>query len=109
MVDGGITQAPSWNDRAAVVRSDIENIIRPKVHKLAVHHDIPIDIVWPVIQWDLLHACMEGFFSHKVAMTDLYRDLVVVYEDGHLAGGWSGDPWPDIWDGDWPQGALLVW
>ena len=65
MVDRGITQAPEWSDRVAIVRDQTERDIQPLIQKAATEQDLPSNLIWPMIQWDLMHAAMESFFSQN--------------------------------------------
>jgi hypothetical protein len=51
-------------------------------------------------QWIMLHALIADAYSDCGILNRFFASLVDIYEGGNLPCGW---------DGDWPDGLLLVY
>jgi hypothetical protein len=89
-----------WNDivvghKEAVVNPLTEKAIKPFQRK----HGLDIVLVHGV-QWDILGALMEDSYLGSGHRAFFFLELLTVYEAGHFPCGWEGE---------WPQGRLLVY
>ncbi|TCS37742.1 hypothetical protein EDC30_10334 [Paucimonas lemoignei] len=86
-----------WNKVVRELRPYIDEIVVPKLK--ARQQEVNFgDGVIDCIKWDVLHALMTAHYA-VCSPPSFYRDLWVVYEDGHFPCGWAGV---------WPKGELLV-
>lgn len=51
------------------------------------------------LRWDVMHILI-GKYYEEFFRQQLYPDLLTVYQSGHIPVGW---------DGQYPEGALLVY
>ena len=89
-----------WNEivvahKKAVLDPLTETIIAPFQTK----HGLDIVLVHSV-QWDILGALMENSYSSRGHRAFFFLELLTIYEAGHFPCGWEGE---------WPQGRLLVY
>ncbi len=75
----------------------IDEIVLPKLKERQQEANFD-DRVIDCIKWDVLNALMTAHYA-ECKPPSFYRDIFVVYEDGHFPCGWSGV---------WPNGDLLV-
>jgi hypothetical protein len=52
------------------------------------------------VSWNVLAAIMEHEFEDRVGRPTFFLHLLDVYRAGHCPCGW---------DGEWPDGSLVVW
>lgn len=52
------------------------------------------------VQWNVLHAALEHEYRGCGGRPEFFAHLLAVYRAGHIPCGW---------DGEWPEGRLLVW
>lgn len=89
-----------WNNlvqqhKSQVVTPLIDNTITPLQARLPA-----AQVLVPSVQWDILGAMMENAYLHLRHPAVFFLELLLVYESGHFPCGW---------DGDWPNGELLVY
>lgn len=89
-----------WND---YVRSHKKAVVTPLTERKIVpfqeEHGLDIAVVHSV-QWDILGALMENTYMSSGHSAFFFLELLMVYEAGHFPCGWQGD---------WPQGKLIVY
>jgi hypothetical protein len=62
-------------------------------------HGLDISIVHSA-RWDVLGALMENSYMSSNHRCFFFLELLMVYEAGHFPCGWQGE---------WPEGALVVY
>ncbi|MEQ1533867.1 MAG: hypothetical protein HOO97_06095 [Sideroxydans sp.] len=86
-----------WNKVVRELKPRIDEIVLPKLKERQQEANFD-DRVIDCIKWDVLNALMTAHYA-ECKPPSFYRDIFVVYEDGHFPCGWSGV---------WPNGDLLV-
>ncbi|MCG3461560.1 hypothetical protein L7G72_06770 [Xenorhabdus bovienii] len=86
-----------WNVIAIDAKSFINNEI--------IKNFSDIDGVDPIllsqcVRWDLMHYLIEDTYKEKLTRPLFFAGLVDIYERGYLPCGW---------DGEWPNGNLIVY
>jgi hypothetical protein len=89
-----------WNAIAATAREWFVVNIDPKLRSIMVQQGLT-DLFIGDIRWNVLGTIMEYSFLDCKPPVRFFRDLLTVYEAGHLPCGWAG--------GEWPTGWLLVY
>ncbi len=89
----------AWNPLVMEVREFIAHEVTPEIEAVRQRLGHPEDLVASV-QWNLIGAFMEDAYIEYNPPTDFFRQLLRVYEAGHLPCGWKV--------GDWPDGRLVV-
>jgi hypothetical protein len=89
-----------WNEIVVAHKNAILNPLTEKIlAPFQVKHDLDIALVHSV-QWDILGALMENSYLQSGHSAFFFLELLTVYESGHFPCGWQGE---------WPQGKLLVY
>ncbi|WP_409310354.1 hypothetical protein [Pectobacterium sp. B1J-3] len=52
------------------------------------------------IEWDIIHYLIEDAYKDKIKKSLFFDSLICIYESGHIPCGW---------DGNWPNGNLVVY
>jgi len=89
-----------WND---LVQQHKSKVLTPLIDTTiaALQARLPAaQVLVPSVQWDILGAMMENSYIHLRHPAVFFLELLMVYESGHFPCGW---------DGDWPDGKLLVY
>jgi hypothetical protein len=89
-----------WNEivvahKDATVNPLTEKILAP----FRAEHGLDIAFVHSV-QWDILGALIENSYLRSGHRAFFFLELLTVYEAGHFPCGWEGE---------WPEGKLLVY
>lgn len=89
-----------WNElvqlhKQATINPLVESRIAPLERGLGIPHTLA-----PSIEWDILGALMENSFLDLNHPALFFLEIFIVYEGGHFPCGW---------DGDWPDGRLIVY
>jgi hypothetical protein len=89
-----------WNE---IVVAHKDAIVSPLTDRILVPfqaaHALDIALVHSV-QWDVLGALMENSYLRSGHRAFFFLELLTVYEAGHFPCGWQGE---------WPEGKLLVY
>ena len=86
-----------WNTQATEARDLVHRIVLPNAREWQTQHGISSAFV-DCVEWDTLHAVMELSYA-EFGPPEFFRQLLRVYEQGHFPCGWEGE---------WPDGVLLV-
>jgi len=87
----------NWNFLADEAKDFVENSIIPLIP--SIDH-IDMNIVLTNLKWDLVNYLIEDAYKDKLRMTLFFNNLLSIYESGHIPCGW---------DGQWPNGQLIVY
>ncbi len=84
----GADDATVWNTNAGRFREWIASNVQPRVEAVRQQESLSSCLI-DCVGWDVLHGMMEMFFSkHRPPV--FFRELLKVYEAGHLPVGWEG-------------------
>lgn len=87
----------NWKPLAKKIREVLENEIVPHMPIEFTLNKVIIDSV----KWDIMHYLVECFYKEKLKNKDfLFNSLIDIYERGHIPCGWEGE---------WPQGKLIIY
>lgn len=87
-----------WNSLAKEVRVFLEEEIVPKIELYREKHALD-KIFVDSVKWDILNAIMENAYMDCKNVPVFFQELLVVYESGNFPCGWEGE---------WPEGKLIV-
>ncbi|MBN2384552.1 hypothetical protein JXQ70_16890 [bacterium] len=94
------TNYQKWNDLVTGFKSSVINpLVDGHIRTFLEEHGLD-GAIEHCVSWDLLAALMENAYfgsGHKVFF---FLELLTVYEAGHFPCGWEGD---------WPEGELMVY
>lgn len=88
-----------WNPLVLEAKEFIAREVTPKIEILQ-RRVVPSEDLTAYVEWNLMAVFMEDAYSEYNPPIDFFRQLLRVYEAGHLPCGWA--------DGDWPEGRLVV-
>lgn len=86
-----------WNEVVASLKPITEALVRRKIETGVREHDLP-KVFEETVQWDILHVCMEAEYA-DVYQPGFYASQAYWYVKGHFPCGWQGD---------FPNGTLVV-
>ena len=86
-----------WNDIVASLKPTTEPLVRRKIEAVVREHDLP-KVFEDTVQWDILHVCLEAEYA-DVYQPGFYASQAYWYVKGHFPCGWEGD---------FPNGTLIV-
>lgn len=89
----------NWNNLAEIVRIFIDSEVMPKIKAVSENYNLG-QIFIDCVTWDISHAIMEDAYKQCDHSQTFFRDLLNVYESGHFPCGW---------DGNYPNGSLIVY
>lgn len=89
------TKYRGWNK---LVDRHKEKVLKPLLKKLKKERRLG-QVVLDSISWDVLSALMESSYLPSRHPCFFFLELLEVYAAGHLPCGWEGE---------WPQGGLIV-
>lgn len=52
------------------------------------------------LEWDVVHYLIEDTYKDKLKKPLFFNSLMIIYESGHIPCGW---------DGEWPEGNLVIY
>jgi hypothetical protein len=81
-----------WNKIVEIVKSEAMPLVQKKIDAYLEAARIPVSIV-PVIQWDVLHFCMECEYD-DVFPVGFYAAQMFWYTQGNFPCGWEGGEFP---------------
>ena len=88
----------NWNEVIAQIKvSIIAPIVDPAILPIATRFELP-QVFLDCVHWDILHAVAEIAYE-GCRPPAFFRRLLAVYRRGHFPCGWNGE---------WPDGQLLV-
>lgn len=87
-----------WNDVAAVVKTHVGPLVERKIAFVVKEFDLP-KVFADTVHWDMIHLCMEAEFA-DVYPPSFYASQGYWYIHGHFPCGWQGD---------FPNGTLIVY
>ena len=84
-------------DNVATLKATTEPLVRRKIEAVVREHDLP-KVFEDTVQWDILHVCLEAEYA-DVYQPGFYASQAYWYVKGHFPCGWEGD---------FPNGTLIV-
>ena len=87
-----------WNEIVNGLKKTLIPFVQGKIEPVVWEHRLP-KAFEHVVQWDILHACMETEYA-DVYPTGFYANLASWYIKGHFPCGWQGV---------FPQGILIIY
>jgi hypothetical protein len=87
-----------WTDIVAQIKPVTEPFVRLKIETVVCEHGLP-EVFEDTVQWDILHLCMEAEYA-DVYPPGFYASQAYWYVKGHFPCGWEGE---------FPQGRLIVY
>ena len=101
-------RAEEWNPICQKLRPRIKEFtasLQSKPTPLSAE----IDRIKNDLEWDILLICLEYEFQDIVAPFFYLPLIDRWYRCGHLPCGWTGPPFPIVWDGSTFKGKLIVY
>ena len=88
----------AWNQVTKAAKASLSSSILPSI--VAYQHENNLDIeILECARWQLLAFLMEDAYRY-CKPPQFFHKLLKVYQMGHFPGGWNGD---------WPEGELVVY
>jgi hypothetical protein len=87
-----------WNERVALIKEVSIPLVRRKIESVSAQRELG-KAFEEVVQWDILHACMEAEYS-DVYPPGFNASQAYWYVRGHFPCGWHGA---------FPAGKLIVY
>lgn len=87
-----------WNDVVRDLKPTVEELVRVKTADLLKERQLP-DVFSDVVRWDMLHVCVESEYA-DVYPPGFFASQAYWYTVGHFPCGW---------DGDFPEGTLVIY
>lgn len=87
----------AWNEYAAEIRPVIEPLIDDKSRHVVIRNGLPRKFT-NAVRWDIGHLCMECEYADIVPPA-FFTGLAYWYVAGHFPCGWEGD---------YPEGRIIV-
>ncbi len=87
-----------WNEIVAQVKLTTIPFVRRKIQPIVSAHNLPRDFEG-MVQWDVLGVCMESEYA-EVYPPGFYASQAYWYVRGHFPCGWEGN---------FPQGRLIIY
>jgi len=91
------TQYQNWNKLVREAKAFWGEKILPKISGVQQVNNLD-DLFIHCVSWDIVNGILEDAFAECRPPT-FFLKLIQIYESGHFPCGW---------DGDWPQGRLIV-
>lgn len=87
-----------WNTITKEAKSFLEKEIVPKINIIKEKNNLD-DVFVDCVKWDLLGSIMEYAYKGCKNRPTFFLNILAIYEGGNFPCGWEGD---------WPQGKLIV-
>jgi hypothetical protein len=87
-----------WNEIVEQLKPTTIPFVKRKIEAVVRVHNLP-QVFEDTVQWDILHVCMEAEYA-DVYHPGYYASQAYWYVKGHFPCGW---------DGDFPQGKLIIY
>ncbi|MBS9429828.1 hypothetical protein CE143_15995 [Photorhabdus luminescens] len=87
----------NWNNIAKDAKIFLEKEVIEKIPDIDGFDTL---ILSQCVSWDIVHYLIEDTYKDKLKKPLFFEKLIEVYESGHLPCGW---------DGEWPNGNLIVY
>jgi hypothetical protein len=91
------TEFQKWNEITREVKTQLDQSAWPTMRQFLADNALP-DVIAVYSTWDTLSAVMTDKFKSYSPPT-FFLDLLPVFEKGHFPCGWQGE---------WPEGDLVV-
>lgn len=98
LVERNMERFRAWNERVREIKSVTVPLVIRKTQKVVTSNQLPKLFV-DAVQWDILHLCMEAEYA-DVFPPGFYASQAYWYANGHFPCGWNGQ---------FPEGKLLVY
>ncbi|WP_409308726.1 hypothetical protein [Pectobacterium sp. B1J-3] len=85
-----------WNTLVRESKVILDSEIIPAMPEDVIANNIILNNV----KWDLVNYLMESTYKDKLKCPLFFDSLICVYEAGHIPCGWEGE---------WPEGKLVVY
>lgn len=92
------SQYYKWNSIVKEARMFVEKEIIPNIEDYREMNELD-KVFIDCVSWDILNAIMESTYSKCNHMPVFFLELLKVYESGNFPCGW---------DGEWPEGNLII-
>ncbi|WP_340399400.1 hypothetical protein [Paenibacillus sp. FSL H8-0079] len=92
-------QDAEWNKKVEDAKGYIDSSLSAKLHSYKDQYQLD-HIFVDCVKWDVLHAIMEFAYTDCKRLPHFFLDLLQIYENGHFPCGWEGD---------YPNGKLVVY
>lgn len=92
------SQYAEWNQIVKEAKAIMEMTVRPALQGVCLTYGLGKNFV-DSVEWDILGAVMEKVYSVRGRPT-FALDLLAVYQSGNFPCGWEGE---------WPEGRLIVY
>jgi hypothetical protein len=86
-----------WNNLAQQAKSFFHDHL---IHKIPAPEGVDKELLMRCIEWDVVHFLIEDAYKENLPHPLFFESLIKVYASGNLPCGWQGE---------WPDGKLLVW
>ncbi|MDO7907607.1 hypothetical protein Q5741_14450 [Paenibacillus sp. JX-17] len=94
-----VSQYNEWNTLAKEVKAFMDQEVESKIRQASETYQL--GPVWlDGVRWDVLNVIMELSYASLRHTPVFFARLLEVYEMGHLPCGWQGE---------WPEGKLIVY
>lgn len=87
-----------WNDITKMLKPDVQALVREKAAPVVEANNLPKVFV-DTIDWDILGVCMEAEYA-DVHPPGFFASQAYWYIKGHFPCGWEGD---------FPNGRLIIY
>ena len=86
-----------WNKLAKEAKVFLKNELINKIPQLDCFDN---KLLLQCVEWDVVHYLIEDAYKDKLKKPLFFNSLMSVYESGHIPCGW---------DGEWPEGTLVIY
>lgn len=86
-----------WNELAKEAKDFLRNELVRKIPHLDGFDN---KLLLQCLEWDVVHYLIEDAYKDNLKKPLFFASLIAVYESGHLPCGW---------DGEWPEGNLVIY
>jgi hypothetical protein len=87
-----------WNDIVDMLKKTTIPFVRRKIEPVVRDHKLP-KVFEGTVQWDILGVCLESEYA-DLGLSGFYRNLAQWYLNGHFPCGWQGE---------FPDGVLIIY
>lgn len=87
-----------WNSLSKEAKLFMDDEVMPLLHEIKEKKNLD-QIFIDCVQWDILGSIMEDAYQNCSCRATFFSQLLSIYEGGHFPCGWEGE---------WPDGKLVV-
>ncbi|MBL8819747.1 MAG: hypothetical protein JNL58_27225 [Planctomyces sp.] len=98
LVQRSMERFSQWNDIVDQLKPTTESLVRRKIESVVREHSLP-KVFEDTVQWDILHVCMEAEYA-DIYPPGYYASQAYWYVNGHFPCGW---------DGEFPEGRIVIY